>query len=305
MSHAYPIGIPGQPWQDREKAQWLALQRHQRSYHEDVLSQVVHLRHSYDVEQYAELVYSQHRYPLFAIKSGDWHPDRPTLLVTGGVHGYETSGVHGALAFLRTKASAYARLVNMLVIPCVSPWAYETINRWNPRALDPNRSFFNDSPCQESALVMDYMASLATPIDVHIDLHETTDTDNSEFRPALAARDGISQAVWTIPDGFYLVGDSRQPVPDFQTAIIQGVRQVTHIAEADDRGMLIGVPVAQPGVIYYDAAPLGLCMGMTQAPWRTTTEVYPDSPRTNPQNCIEAQVAAVEAAIEYLLSQGD
>lgn len=28
------------------------------------------------------------------------------------------------------------------------------------------------------------------PILLHIDLHETTDTDESEFRPALAARDG-------------------------------------------------------------------------------------------------------------------
>ncbi len=27
-----------------------------------------------------------------------------------------------------------------MVVPCVSPWAYEVVHRWNPRAIDPNRS---------------------------------------------------------------------------------------------------------------------------------------------------------------------
>ena len=56
----------------------------------------------------------------------------------------------------------------------------------------------------------------------HIDLHETTDTDNSEFRPALAARDGLVQHNWNIPDGFYLVGDSEHPTPEFQRAVWSG-----------------------------------------------------------------------------------
>ena len=41
------------------------------------------------------------RYPLFAVKTKDWAADKPHLLVTGGVHGYETSGVQGALLFLQ------------------------------------------------------------------------------------------------------------------------------------------------------------------------------------------------------------
>ncbi|MDF2177571.1 M14 family metallocarboxypeptidase [Aliiglaciecola sp. CAU 1673] len=303
MQQHYPIGVPGQPWQEKEKQQWLAMQSQKRSYHEDVLSQIVHLRHSYEVEQYGELDYAQEHYPLFAIKSSDWDPNLPTILVTGGVHGYETSGVHGALSFMTSKASDYFRQVNIVVTPCVSPWAYETINRWNPSALDPNRSFYKASPCRESALLMNYIESLGVSFAMHIDLHETTDTDNSEFRPALSARDGIEQAVWDIPDGFYLVADSQHPEPDFQTAIIKNVSTVTHIAPADAGGKIIGVPVTQPGVIDYDAVPLGLCMGLTQARWRTTTEVYPDSPKTDPENCIKAQVAAIEGAIEYVVQQ--
>ena len=42
---------------------------------------------------------------------------------------------------------------------------------------------------------------------------------------------------------------------------------------------------------------------MTSAPFRTTTEVYPDSPRTTPEQCNAAQVAAVCAAIDYALAR--
>ena len=53
-------------------------------------------------------------------------------------------------------------------------------------------------------------------------------------------------------------------------------------------------------MISYAARELGLCMGMTEAQYVGTTEVYPDSPRTDPENCIEAQVAAVTGALDYL-----
>jgi len=35
----------------------------------------------------------QQRYPLYVFKSQQWDATKPTCLVTGGVHGYETSGV--------------------------------------------------------------------------------------------------------------------------------------------------------------------------------------------------------------------
>jgi len=47
---------------------------------------------------------------------------------------------------------------------------------------------------------------------------------------------------------------------------------------------------------------LGLCAGITDAPFKTTTEVYPDSPRASAEQCIVAQVTATCAAIEYALS---
>ena len=44
------------------------------------------------------------------------------MLITGGVHGYEMSGVQGAILFLQTKALEYASKYNIVVAPCVSPW---------------------------------------------------------------------------------------------------------------------------------------------------------------------------------------
>ncbi len=299
----YPIGTPGQPWGAAEVAQWRAFQVRHRSYRADVFDAVESLLSDFDIEQYGALDYGGDVYPLFALRSRDWREDLPVALVTGGVHGYETSGVHGALRFLREDALDYAERVNLLVAPCVSPWAYERIHRWNPDAIDPNRSFRQDSPAQESAALMRLVAPVRDRVLVHVDLHETTDSDESEFRPALAARDGKPFEPGEIPDGFYTVGDSDNPQLAFQQAIIDAVSKVTHIAPADARGEIIGSPVVAPGVILYPVKALGLCAGITDARYVTTTEVYPDSPRATPEQCNAAQAAAVCAAIEFALSQ--
>lgn len=299
----YPIGIPGQAWGDAERVQWRATQRARRSYADEVVRAIQGLGTGLVVEQYGTLDYAPDgRYPLLALRNRDWHDARPVALVTGGVHGYETSGVHGALQFLERHAADYAGRVNLLVAPCVSPWAYERIHRWNPDAIDPNRSFREDSPAPEAAALMRLVAPLRGRFIVHVDLHETTDSDESEFRPALAARDGKPFEPDLIPDGFYLVDDSDNPQPEFQRAIIAAVAQVTHIAPPDREGRIIGSPLVAPGVIEYPFRRLGLCAGISGARFTTTTEVYPDSPRATPAQCNTAQATAVCAAIDHALA---
>lgn len=304
MTTTYPIGTPGQPWGEAEKAQWLAQQRKQRSYADDVLGAIEDLRAHFEVVQYGQLDYAAETFPLFAIHNREWRDDLPCALVTGGVHGYETSGVHGALQFAQRHLADHAGRINVLVAPCVSPWAYERIHRWNPLAIDPNRSFRAGSPAPESAALLALVAPLRERFVVHIDLHETTDSDESEFRPALAARDGKPFEPGEIPDGFYLVDDTERPQPAFQQAIIDAVAKVTHIAPADANGEIIGSTVVAPGVIRYALRELGLCAGITEATYKTTTEVYPDSPRATPQQCNDAQVAAVRAALDHALAHG-
>ena len=298
----YPVGTPGTPWGDAEVAEWRSRQRVQRRYADDVVAVVDRLRPRFEVIEYGRLEYAADRYPLFAIRSHGWKEGLPGVLVTGGVHGYETSGVMGALQFVEQHAAYYAGRANLLVAPCVSPWAYERVQRWNADAIDPNRSFRSDSPAQESAALMQLVTPLLERIGLHIDLHETTDTDESEFRPALAARDGVVFEPGEIPDGFYTVGDTENPQPEFQRAVIAAVARVTHIAPADAHGEIIGSKVVAHGVINYPLKRLGLCAGMTDARYTTTTEVYPDSPRATPAQCNDAQVAAVRAAIDFMLA---
>ncbi len=291
------------PWGPIEKKAWFSEQVVKRSYQEEVVSKLERLSNNYRVNQYGALSIDSERYPLYLVAFDDFDQDKPTILVTGGVHGYETSGVQGAIWFMQHRALDYRRVFNIITAPCVSPWGYETINRWNPKAIDPNRSFRENSVSEEADQLMSAVPQYSDNIFTHFDLHETTDTDNTVFRPALAARDAIVQDNWDIPDGFYLVGDSNNPKVKFQRAIIESVETVTHIAPADGDGRIIGGTLSQRGVINYDTKKLGLCSGFSNAEYATTTEVYPDSNRVTNEDCINAQVAAICGGLDFLIDQ--
>ena len=102
MSYEYPIGTPNTPWGEVEKAQWLENQSIKRQYADEVIAKIKTLPEQFETVQYGSLPYDEQRYPLYALKTKSWAPNLPAILVTGGVHGYETSGVQGALGFLRT-----------------------------------------------------------------------------------------------------------------------------------------------------------------------------------------------------------
>jgi hypothetical protein len=292
------------PWGNPEKAAWFGEQTIKRSYRDEVVTKIDGLRKAFDVSQYGSLSLNPSRYPVFLIKTKNFDQARPTVLITGGVHGYETSGVHGALAFMKTEALKYVAHFNVVCAPCLSPWAYETINRWNNMAIDPNRSFYANGPSEECELFFKAVSGLQGSILAHFDLHETTDTDNTVFRPALAKRDGKEEEDFSeIPDGFYVVGDSSRPELAFQQAVIAAVKRVTHIAPPDERGMIIGAPLEAEGVINYDKRKLFLCGGFSAAKYVTTTEVYPDSPKATAEVCNRAQVAAIRGGLDFILAE--
>jgi predicted deacylase len=146
----------------------------------------------FEVKQYGTLTGG---FPLMCALSKNWDDKKPNVLVTGGVHGYETSGVQGVLLFLSTAAPQYAESFNLAVCPCVSPWGYERVERWNQFSVDPNRSFGPDpkTHTEESSAVKALLASLEggeAKWMCHVDCHETTDTDETEYMPARAALAG-------------------------------------------------------------------------------------------------------------------
>jgi hypothetical protein len=159
----YPIGIHGKPWGVTERVQWVAAQPVQREYSVEVLDKLEALKGRFEVLEYGALSHDRARYPLFAVKSTNWDSAKPAVLVTGGVHGYETSGVQGAIRFLDTQAEKYSNTFNIIVAPCVSPWGYERIQRWDANAVDVNRSFNHKNPSEcteESTALMKLLASL-------------------------------------------------------------------------------------------------------------------------------------------------
>lgn len=317
---SYPIGTPGTAWKAVERAAWLASRTVRRSYADEVIAKLEDPKHAYrtlfDLKKYGSLSHDADRYPLYAAVSRDWSTRRPSILITGGVHGYETSGVQGAIAFLLSDdAVRYAEIFNIVVAPCVSPWGYETIERWNAQAIDPNRSFnpdgeivpgrsFNpEAATDESAALIALLASLQSEGWMcHIDLHETTDSDESEFRPAKAARDGKVYTPGSIPDGFYLVADATNPQLEWHAAMIAAVSDVTHIAPADAAGKIIDEDVISDGVIGIPSPKsIGLCSGVTDSKYATTTEVYPDSASASDEICNRAQVACITAGLNFII----
>jgi len=138
---SYKIGTPGQPWGNAEKSAWFQAQTVKRSYQSQVVSKIKSIHQSLsellDLKRYGALSYDSEAYELWLFRSKQWQQDKPTILVTGGVHGYETSGVFGALRFVETELVKYSDNFNFIVAPCISPWGYKT-NDLDPPHLDSN-----------------------------------------------------------------------------------------------------------------------------------------------------------------------
>lgn len=299
------------PWGPEQKLKWFLKQQVQRSYHDDVLVRVQALKKAgLSGDHYGSLTIDPEKFPLYAFRVGN-NPDRPTILLTGGVHGYETSGVKGALLFLEEHASAYRTQFNFVVAPCISPWSYETVNRLDPVMENPNREFKPDGKAEESRFLMNYLLGLGLEFAGHIDLHETTDSDRV-FLPEEYSKNGrvLEAKDIDIPDGFYLIGVKGHHRPELEKAMIDSVRRVTHIAKPDARGMILDIPLSHEGMIH--ASIPGLCAELTSAVSNLgafTTEMYPDSEKLkalgiakNEALCAEAQVACVRGALDFWIA---
>lgn len=295
------------PWGETEKAAWRAEQEIQRSYKTDILERLDNLNpEHFTIEEYGRLDYDPEKYPVKIVKVGTWDNTKPTILITGGVHGYETSGALGAIKFLEEDAVELSKDFNIVAAPCVSPWAYETINRWNPFTEDVNRQFHKDGKSQEAALLMAYIKSLGVEIDFHIDLHETTDTDATRFRPEKDLKEGKKPSPDEfIPDGFYLVESEDTQDDELGKAIIQSVRD-SHIKIAPnheiEKSFGPKFKTKSDGIMVYPSGN-GLCMDFTNAGKRWgsfTTEIYPDGKGMNGELSILGQLAAIKGALNYL-----
>ncbi|KAL7576386.1 hypothetical protein ACA910_018194 [Epithemia clementina (nom. ined.)] len=92
----------------------------------------------------------------------------------------------------------------------------------------------------------------------------------------------------------------------FLEALLTRVETVAHIAPTDKHGNLaLTMRAMARGICAIPMEYFGLCGGVTGAPLVAMTEVYPDSTGTTTvttqEICIQAQVAAVMGAFDYIL----
>lgn len=287
------------PWGPEEKAAWFKRETIQRSYHDDVITRIEALpADKFDVEQYGALSHDPDRYPLFCVKSKNWNPDAPAVVVTGGVHGYEDSGITGCLRFIEEEAAKYEGQVNFIFFPCVSPLAYEINHRWNAKAEDPNRHFFDSGTAEEAKLLMAKVKSLKIHFNAAVDLHETNYRDVG-LTLERRQRDGQAPQPGDdfIPEGFYLVLPSKADLP-VAREVIDEVRKVTPICKDKE---ILGYP-ADDGIIILDDLKT-LCQDFMRqfADVGMTTEIYPD--KCSRDECERAQVATIRTAVRHVLKK--
>lgn len=293
-----------QEWSAEKIKEWAATQPIKRDYSE-IMRRIKGLSGQFDVAQYGQLSHNPERYPLFYLKSKDWDDQKPNIIIAGGVHGYEPSGISGALTFLEERAQSWKDQFNFIAYPCVSPWGYEVDHRWDIHAEDPNRGFRHDNPRkapEECTLFMESVKSLGHSFVFGIDLHETPDRDK-ELRRLRADRFGtpLVDNPDHIPDGFYLVLDQErfekegQQPPSFALSIVESVSKVTQIAPDEEVLNLKN----HGGIIYFGAQGLlaNYLMDEGFAQVAATTEVYPNP--LPPGEAEHGQVAAIEGALRH------
>ncbi|TAL26941.1 MAG: peptidase [Alphaproteobacteria bacterium] len=287
------------PWGPEEKEAWYKRQKIQRSYQDDVVTRLKALpEDQFKLETYGALSHDPARYPLYRVMTQPWNDENPTVIVTGGMHGYEDSGVTGALRFMEEEAPKYAGKVNFVIYPCISPFAYEINHRWTRYADDPNRHCSDEGTAEESVLLMKSVKSLKMHFNAAVDLHETNYRD-IDLTAERRARDGqkLQPGDDYIPEGFYLVVPSKADVP-LAHEVIEEVRKVTPIC-AD--ASILGYP-ADRGVIVLDDLKT-LCQDFVRkyADAGMTTEIYPD--KCSRDECERAQIATIKAAVKWVLGR--
>ncbi len=254
--------------------------------------------------------------PVFSITIGDLKNSNPAILITGGVHGYEPSGTWAALEFAETEALNLTNQFNFVILPCISPWAYEYDQRWNAHAEDPNRLFTRNPPSpkpnvfrvtdiEECRHFMNFIESRSIRFACAIDLHETCDRD-IELRILRANRfdENLASDYKEIPQGYYLTLSQRDTAGEngrqllFGQSIINEVEKISPIAsdstilngKTNYGGVILSVPSNGLMRTYLDA----------HADLVAVTEVYPDHPDMTPEKSIEAQHASIRGALNYV-----
>jgi hypothetical protein len=134
----------------------------------------VGLLHGYNVERIASVTYGDATWPILCVRSARWSVGRPTVLISGGVHGDEPAGVHAALAFLATAQREFDEVVQFAVFPCVNPSGFDADTLETASGANLNRLFGLNSSQPEVRAIEDWLRAQAQRFRMTFDLHEVS-----------------------------------------------------------------------------------------------------------------------------------
>lgn len=280
----------------------------------EIVSRITRLpANTHTIENYATTPDAN---PQFRITVGNVDNGNPNILLIGGVHGYEPSGIEAAVTFAEKNATALSKKFNFVIYPCLSPWAFEHDQRWNADGEDPNRLFtrnpttpkphvFRTTDIQECRHFMDSMERHNITFACAVDLHETSDRD-IELRILRSERfdEDLAPDYREIPQGYYLTLSKRDTEEknalqmSFGRAIIEEVRKVSPVApeatilngKVNDGGIVLSPPSNGLLRTYLDNHDALVAV----------TEVYPDHEDMTPKKSVAAQIASIQGALNYV-----
>lgn len=309
-------------WSEAQKIKWYneVAQNRVRDYNKDVVSRIINNlpANTHHIERYGTLNVASKEYPLFSVSVGHFFSGNPNILITGGVHGYEPSGVEASLRFLEDDALKLSKEFNFVVYPCISPWSYEFDQRWNNNAEDPNRNFsWNkniSSSVDECGHVMNDIEGTGLNFSVCIDLHETPDRD-IELRVMRSKRfdEPLSSDYEKIPQGYYLMlTQNVDPLIEGANKLINAsrmnfgqsiIREVEKISPIAPESTVLGK--ANHGGVTMSPAVEGTMRNYLGQYSQNVavTEVYPDHPEMNPEKSVQAQMASIHGALNFVRCQ--
>jgi Succinylglutamate desuccinylase / Aspartoacylase family len=124
------------------------------------------------VEQIARVRYGAASWPILCVRSTRWEASRPTVLISGGVHGDEHAGVHAALAFLAEGQFEFDSVLQFVVLPCVNPSGFDADTLQTASGANLNRLFGINSAQPEIRAIEDWLRIQAQHFVMTFDFHE-------------------------------------------------------------------------------------------------------------------------------------
>ncbi len=298
-------------WSEAQKYAWylgVDAQGNIRDYQADVVSRLMRLpANVHTLESYGTIHTPHEDYDALRVTVGDVRNGKPNILITGGVHGYEPSGVEAAIRFLEEDAPRLSDQFNFIVYPCISPWGYEYDQRWNWQAEDVNRNFSDSKDIVQIDECVAFMTSIKSEGAVFaaaIDLHETNERDK-DLRVLRAERFGsempTTEQINAMPQGFHLmINQGRMEWQtelqrEFAQSIVNRVSEISPIAPeqkildiVNDGGILISPPKA--GLMRHYLGAYARLVAVTEV-----------CPAAHHEQAVQTQLAAIYGALDHVL----